>query len=644
MHIPDGYLSPETCAAFYAASTPFWYLALRRVKKLLNSRFLPLISVFAAFSFVIMMFNLPLPGGTTGHAVGMGIAAIVLGPSAAILAISVALVIQALFFGDGGITALGANCFNMAIAGSLVAYATYRLLAYRSGIESHRRIVAAATAGYASINVAALLAAVEFGVQPLWFHDAAGVPLYCPYPLNISVPAMMIGHLTIAGLAELAITAGVVAYLQRAEPSLLTRTASDAPDRDSTAVGVTAPGVMPSLRRFWLGLAVLLILTPLGILAAGSAWGEWAARDFADPTARREITAVSGNTAPPVDSPHGLERLSSIWVAPLARYAPPFIRSEAFGYAVSGMVGVGLIILVSSLVSWTATRLERSPDGSKPFSASKRKTGTSFVEKSLKSLAATLEQTIFAEELARAPGLLQQLDARVKVAGAGALIVTAIAVQRIWVLSALLLLAVLLAWSARVPLMRLLAKVWVPVLLFSGIIALPAIFLVKGPPALGVPLAGLSISFRGLRAAAFLILRVELTATLSALLIFTTEWTRALRALRFFRVPVTAVVVLGMTYRYVFLLLRTAQEMLESRQSRLVGVLPGSERRRVAGASVAVLLSKSLQLSGEVHDAMRARGFQGEVYLMDEPAFHAREWLQIGAAFSLAAAALLAGR
>src|SRR5450755_3345709 len=124
MHIPDGYLSPSTSLALYAGAAPFWCVALKRVKKELATQTIPLLSVFSAFSFVVMMFNLPLPGGTTGHAVGMGIAAIVLGPWASILALSIALTIQAAFFGDGGITALGANCFNMAIVGSLVAYAT----------------------------------------------------------------------------------------------------------------------------------------------------------------------------------------------------------------------------------------------------------------------------------------------------------------------------------------------------------------------------------------------------------------------------------------------------------------------------------------------------------------------------------------
>src|SRR6204780_4936019 len=164
MHIPDGYLSPATCAALYAGSTPFWYVALQRVKKALHTRLVPLLSLFAAFCFVIMMFNLPLPGGTTGHAVGVGLAAVVLGPWGSILAVSTALIVQALFFGDGGITAIGANCFNMAIAGSLVAYAVYRLIAGRSALNSFRRVVAAGLGGDSAIHGSPLFGAIEFGV------------------------------------------------------------------------------------------------------------------------------------------------------------------------------------------------------------------------------------------------------------------------------------------------------------------------------------------------------------------------------------------------------------------------------------------------------------------------------------------------
>jgi cobalt/nickel transport system permease protein len=344
MHIPDGYLSPATCATLYGASAPFWYVALERVKKALHTRLIPRLSLFAAFSFVIMMFNLPLPGGTTGHAVGIGLAAVVLGPWAAMLAVSVAIVVQALFFGDGGVTAIGANCFNMAIAGALVAYGVYRLIAGRSEITSTRRAVAAGIAGYCAVNVSALLAAVEFGIQPLLYHDASGAPLYCPYPLSVAIPAMMLGHLTIAGVAEAFVSSGVVAFLQRSDPSVLSATTHIAA-RSSTR---------PSrhLRPLWAALAVLLVLTPLGILAAGSAWGEWMASDYSNLAARTQMAAASLAQAPPVRAPEGLARLSTVWTAPFARYAPPLVRNASFGYMLSAMFGAGLIVLICTAARW----------------------------------------------------------------------------------------------------------------------------------------------------------------------------------------------------------------------------------------------------------------------------------------------------
>jgi cobalt/nickel transport system permease protein len=354
MHIPDGYLSPATCAALYGGATPFWYVALRRVRTALHTRLVPRLSLFAAFCFVIMMFNLPLPGGTTGHAVGIGLATVVLGPWAAILAVSIALIIQALFFGDGGITAIGANCFNMAIVGSMVSYGVYRAIAGRSTLTSARRVVAAGLAGYAAINLSALCAAIEFGIQPMLYRDAAGAPLYCPYPLSIAIPAMMIGHLTIAGLAELFVSAGVVAFLQQSDPSLLRATSGLA----GPAVEEGSRDGRNALRPLWLGLGALMILTPLGILAGGAAWGEWVASDYADPAVRQQIAASSLNQAPPAEPPKGLERLSSVWTAPFAQYAPPYVRSRTLGYLLSSMFGVGLVMLGS----FAASRLLRSPD------------------------------------------------------------------------------------------------------------------------------------------------------------------------------------------------------------------------------------------------------------------------------------------
>jgi len=349
MHIPDGYLSPATCAVMYAGAAPFWYVALRQLRRRLSTRLVPLISVFSAFSFVVMMFNLPLPGGTTGHAVGVGLATTVLGPWASILAISVALAIQAVFFGDGGITALGANCFNMAIVGSLVAWGVLRLASAGAAPESRRRVFAAALAGYVAINASALCAAVEFGVQPALFHDAAGVPLYAPYRLGIAIPAMMLGHLTIAGLAEAVISGGVVAFLQRGRSSILPG------NIPALAAASSSSRVQPRLAAV---LSLLLFCTPLGVLAVGSAWGEWSAREFGDPAARQRIAQSSGNQAPPDVLPKGMQHLASVWSAPFPDYAPRFIRSQKLGYMLSGMFGAG-IILGGSLLAQSLLRIGR---------------------------------------------------------------------------------------------------------------------------------------------------------------------------------------------------------------------------------------------------------------------------------------------
>lgn len=221
MHIPDGYLGPQTYGVLYAVMAPLWFWASRLLKKTLRTRQVPLLAMGAAFSFVIMMFNVPIPGGSTGHAVGGALVAIVLGPWAALMAISVVLVVQALLFGDGGITAIGANCFNMAFVMPFSAYYLYRLLKGHAEVGSRRGIFAAGAAGYLSLNLAALCTAVEFGLQPLLAHKPDGTPLYAPYPLEIAVPVMAIQHLLFFGWIEAVVTGLVVAYLAKTDPSLL---------------------------------------------------------------------------------------------------------------------------------------------------------------------------------------------------------------------------------------------------------------------------------------------------------------------------------------------------------------------------------------------------------------------------------------
>lgn len=355
MHIPDGYLSPITCVATYAAVMPFWVVAFRRLKRVLHTRMVPLLAVFSAFSFVVMMFNLPLPGGTSGHAVGVAIASIVLGKWAAMVAISIALLIQALFFGDGGITTFAANCLNMAVAGSFVASWTFASIAGKTGAGEARRLFAAGLAGYLALNASALLTAVEFGIQPIFFHDAAGTPLYAPYGLSVAVPAMMIGHLAVAGLAELVLTAGLFAYLLRTQSDALTCAAM---------VEVSAPacGTKP-IARLWYGLGAVVAATPLGLLAEGTAWGEWSVQDFIDDASRLEILRVSDGIALPDAVPAGLRRLSEAWTAPWADYAPSFLHNLSLGYVLSAIVGVGLTLTAWYLIA----RLLRPVTAARPI-------------------------------------------------------------------------------------------------------------------------------------------------------------------------------------------------------------------------------------------------------------------------------------
>jgi cobalt/nickel transport system permease protein len=221
MHIPDGYLGPATYGTLFAVTVPFWAYSSWKLNRTLKSRQAPYLALGAAFSFVIMLFNIPMLGGTTGHAAGTALVAILLGPWAAIIAVSVALIIQALLFGDGGITVLGANCFNLAVAGGLTGWIVYRLISAGSDVLSKRRLIAGAVAGYLSLNVSAFLTAVELGLQPVLERSPAGLPLYAPYPLSVTVPSMVFGHLVLFGVVEAAVTALVLRYFQKNEPGMI---------------------------------------------------------------------------------------------------------------------------------------------------------------------------------------------------------------------------------------------------------------------------------------------------------------------------------------------------------------------------------------------------------------------------------------
>jgi cobalt/nickel transport system permease protein len=338
MHIPDGYLSPETCAGFGAVMIPVWTTAARRVNKIVKSRSVPLLGIGAAYCFLVMMFNVPIPDGTTAHAVGAVLVAVLLGPWAAVVAVSSALAIQALFFGDGGVLAFGANCFNMAVVMPAVGYGVYLTLTRHVSITSPRRAWAAGIGGYIGLNVAALCAATELGLQPTLFHRADGTPLYAPFHLAQTIPAMALAHLTAAGAVEFALTAGVVAYLQRATLPLLQINRGAIPDGDA--------GVGSGRRLGWrwafVGLGAMAALTPLGLLAPGRAFGEDKPQNLN--LKRYHLDAI----------PDGLRRYAGFWHHTLFNgYDFSHDPHPAVGYLVSsgfGVLVVGLVVVAICLI------------------------------------------------------------------------------------------------------------------------------------------------------------------------------------------------------------------------------------------------------------------------------------------------------
>jgi cobalt ECF transporter T component CbiQ len=268
----------------------------------------------------------------------------------------------------------------------------------------------------------------------------------------------------------------------------------------------------------------------------------------------------------------------------------------------------------------------------------------SFLERTLRGFTRALSKALQSEHAAIQPGLLQDLDPRVRVIGVLALVIAVILCRRIEAIAALLLIAIAIAVASRVSLGSLAKRVWLVILGFSGVIALPALFLIPGEPLFTAPALHLSISVQGARTAALLVLRVETAATLTTVLVLSTAWTHILKALRSLHLPVEVVTMLAMTHRYVFLLIETANQMFESRQSRTVGVLSGSEQRKITARTAGVLLSKSIELSQEVYLAMLSRGFRGEVHLLTDFRFKPRDYVGLTAFLFTGCLAVWMGR
>ena len=325
MHIPDNYLSPSTCIVLALVSIPVLKISMNKAKEELGMKKMSSIAVYSAFSFIIMMFNIPLPGGTSGHAVGSALTTLIMGPWVSVISTSIALIIQAIFFGDGGIISLGANVFNMAILMPFTAYYTNRIL--KNFIKKDK--FNAFISGYISLNLAALFTAIEFGVQPLLFKDSLGLPLYCPYPLSISIPAMMIPHLLVVGIVEGVFTMGVLSFLLKTTPNSVVKTSK------------------LKVNLLYILLGSLTSFTPLGLLAKGTAWGEWG---------KEEILNMLGYI------PKGMNKSTSI-NAIMSDYSIKNL-SELMGYLLSGIIGIILVFLFFILLKYIKLAIQNKNKGS----------------------------------------------------------------------------------------------------------------------------------------------------------------------------------------------------------------------------------------------------------------------------------------
>ena len=265
------------------------------------------------------------------------------------------------------------------------------------------------------------------------------------------------------------------------------------------------------------------------------------------------------------------------------------------------------------------------------------------IERTLAEIGHVLEQSLFAETLSRRPGLLQSLDPRVKIVGLLALLIAVSVSRSLYVIAGLYVLALVLAGVSRLPTGSFIKRVWLVLLFFTGLIAVPALFMTPGPALWSLPF-GLTVTRTGAMTALFLLTRVGTSVSFALLLIWTTPWNTLLKALNVLRVPDGFILILAMTYRYIALLLGIVDDMFLSRKSRVVGKLSSADERRLLAASAGALLGRSLQLSTEVYLAMQSRGYRGTPRTLDTFAMRSRDWAWGVGLMALAGVAMWLGQ
>ncbi len=268
---------------------------------------------------------------------------------------------------------------------------------------------------------------------------------------------------------------------------------------------------------------------------------------------------------------------------------------------------------------------------------------TGVLEHTLHGITEALERALFAEETSSRAGLFQSLDPRVKLLSVLALLIGVNLSRSLLIIAVVYLFILLLAVLSSIPPGFFIKRVWLALPFFTGVIALPALFMTPGPALLHLPL-GLAITRTGLTAVLFLLLRVSTSVSLTLLLILTTPWNTILSALGVLKVPDVFILILGMTYRYIYLLLHTANDMFLSRKSRVVGKLSTAENQKMLAAISGTLLNKSLAMSSDVYLAMQSRGFRGTMVTLKPFRMRTKDWYWLGLFVAVSLATIILGR
>lgn len=207
MHIPDGFLSPQTYLPAYAAAGLAWAWAARGLQRTLDEETVPRLAALTALAYGLGLVMVPIPGGTSGHALGVAMLALLFGVRLGFLAYSLVLALQSLLFGAGGITALAVNALAIGLCGSLAAVAAYR------GLRRLNETAAVAVAAWASVVLPGFLVALALGVQPAIAQREDGTPLFFPFGFAVTLPAVLVPHVFI-GAGEAVLTVLVWRFAQ----------------------------------------------------------------------------------------------------------------------------------------------------------------------------------------------------------------------------------------------------------------------------------------------------------------------------------------------------------------------------------------------------------------------------------------------